>query len=104
MNFDILRHLHSHALLLCMILVCSSCSTAFNTTLSTSDLEDIRNYSRQYVEAMRKSDWPTVAESFTLEAVRMPPNAPTQKGRAEIENSFIPIDRVLAYDVNLEQI
>ncbi len=88
-----------------IVLASVSCAPAPSANgLTPDDLSAIRDTSQRYVEAMRRNDWSAVAEFFTTDAIRMPPNQPLQRGRAEIERSFSQVDIVSEYEVILEDI
>ncbi len=88
-----------------IVLASVSCTPAPSTNgLTPNDLLAIRDTSQQYVDAMRRNDWSAVAEFSTTDAIRMPPNQPLQRGRAEIEQSFSQVDNISEYGVILEDI
>jgi ketosteroid isomerase-like protein len=72
--------------------------------LAPEEVQAIRAVSKQYVEAMRANDWPSVAAFFAPDATRMPPNQPLHQGRAAIEQWLSQIDSLSLYTITLDEI
>jgi uncharacterized protein (TIGR02246 family) len=55
--------------------------------LSEEDVAAIRDFAeREVVEVLLAEDWDRFVAAFTEDAVRMPPNEPSQRGREVIRN------------------
>ena len=68
------------------VLLATACAggSAPPAGLSAEDVAAIKRTERNWVQAMLAGDWSAGAAIHTLDAVRMPPNAPDVRGRAAI--------------------
>jgi uncharacterized protein (TIGR02246 family) len=65
--------------------------------LAGDEVEAIAAASDAYISAMNAEDWRRVAESFTDDAVRIPPHEEPHQGRGAIEQWLAGIDELISY-------
>ena len=65
--------------------------------LTSDEAEAITAASDAYVSAMSAEDWQRVAQSFTEDAVRIPPHEEPHTGRGAIEKWLGGIDELISY-------
>lgn len=67
--------------------------------LTADEVEAVRTAADAYLAAMRAADWKRVAESFTVEGVRIPPHESPHQGRPAIEAWLHGIDELISYEL-----
>ncbi len=67
--------------------------------LRSEDRGAIEQAADAYVAAMKAADWPGVAQSFSEEGVRIPPNEEPHHGREAIERWLEGIEELTSYDL-----
>jgi uncharacterized protein (TIGR02246 family) len=72
--------------------------------LSRDDLAAVESAADAYVAAMNAGDWALVAQSFTEDAVRIPPNEEPHNGREAIEGWLSGIDELISYELTRDRI
>jgi uncharacterized protein (TIGR02246 family) len=72
--------------------------------LSPDDRAAIEQAADAYVAAMRQADWQRVAQSFSEDAVRIPPHEEPHQGRAAIEGWLRGIDELGNYELIRDRI
>jgi ketosteroid isomerase-like protein len=72
--------------------------------LSAEDRIAIEQASNAYVAAMRGEDWKRVAQSFSANAVRVPPHEEPHQGRKSIESWLRGIEELSNYELVRDQI
>jgi len=73
-------------------------------SLSTDDRAAIEQAADAYVAAMNAADWKRVAQSFSEDAVRIPPNEVPHTGRAAIASWLAGIEELTSYDLVRDRI
>ena len=67
--------------------------------LTADDVAAIERAADAYVAAMKAGDWVLVAQSFTEDAVRIPPHEEPHHGRDAIEAWLGGIEELIAYEL-----
>lgn len=73
-------------------------------SLSADDRAGIEQAADAYVAAMNAADWRRVAESFSEDAVRIPPNEEPHQGRDAIERWLTRIEELSSYELKRDRI
>jgi len=73
-------------------------------SLSADDRAGIEQAADAYVAAMNAADWQRVAQSFSEDAVRIPPNEEPHQGRDAIERWLIGIEELGTYELKRDRI
>lgn len=68
-------------------------------SLTAEEVEAVQAAADAYLAAMRAEDWSRVAQSFTDDAVRMPPHEEPHQGRDAIEAWLGGIDELISYEL-----
>lgn len=68
------------------------------TAFSQADRSAIESASQRWVAAARAGNWDEVASLYTDDAVLMPPNSPTEQGRAAVRNHLATFPPVQTLD------
>ena len=81
-----MRTIWGHSTVLCIVAgFTAACAPSGPTPFPTADAEAISAASQAYALAANDTAWSTWATFFTEDAAFLPPNTPTQRGRAAIE-------------------
>jgi hypothetical protein len=80
-----MRIVHVAALAACACLVPLPSGAQTGKGLSPADVANINKVSETQAKAILAKDWATFAEVYVADAVLLPPNEPTVKGRAAIK-------------------
>jgi uncharacterized protein (TIGR02246 family) len=72
--------------------------------LSRDDLAAVESAADAYVAAMNAGDWALVAQSFTEDAVRIPPHEEPHHGRQAIEAWLSGIEELISYELTRDRI
>src|SRR5829696_4228013 len=73
-------------------------------TLSADDTAAVEAAAEAYVAAMRAGDWPRVVQSFSQDAVRMPPHEEPHQGRVAIEAWLNGIEELISYELRRDAV
>ena len=72
--------------------------------LSRDDLAAVESAADAYMAAMNAGDWARVAQSFTEDAVRIPPHEEAHQGREAIEAWLGGIDELISYELTRDKV
>lgn len=70
--------------------------------LSVDEVAAIERAADAYVAAMNAGDWKLVSQSFSEEAVRIPPHEEPHRGRAQVEAWLSGIAELITYELTRE--
>ena len=73
-------------------------------TLSPDEVAAVEQAADAYVAAMRAGDWGLVAESFSEDAVRIPPHEEPHRGREAIAEWLGGIEELITYELTRDAI
>lgn len=73
-------------------------------SLSERDIEKIRAVVEKDADAVRRGDWSTVTEMFTVDAVRFPPNHPPIRGRDAMRAWLDTFPPIQSFSISAEEI
>jgi uncharacterized protein (TIGR02246 family) len=72
--------------------------------LTADEVKAVEAAGDEYLAAMRAGDWPRVAQSFSDDAVRVPPNDHPHQGRAAIEAWLNGIEELISYELTRDRL
>jgi uncharacterized protein (TIGR02246 family) len=72
--------------------------------LTSEERSAIEQTADAYLTAMQAADWSRVAQSFSHDAVRIPPNEAPHQGRAAIEAWLSGIEELTSYELSRDHI
>lgn len=72
--------------------------------LTAGDVAAVEGAADTYVAAMNAEDWPLVAQSFTEDAVRVPPHEEPHRGREAIAAWLGGIEELTSYELTRDKI
>lgn len=99
------RTLFLIALVAGLATVACQVSAAGAGSLSEKEMAALKSVVEPYEAAMTAMDWAAVAAFYTEDALRMPPNADIQKGRAAIEKGLGAMPgKVIEFSLELKEI
>lgn len=77
-----------------------TCACAPTVDLTPSDLDAAKATVHNYIQAVLDGDWNKATSYFADDAVRLPMNAPAERGAAMIREHFTAIDSVPSFTVH----
>ncbi len=89
---------------LAVLVGCVTCSCSANLDLTPRDEEAAQATVEDYIQAIVDGDWDEAASYFTDDAVRLPMNAPAERGKAAIRAHFNVVDSVPAWTVHAVEV
>ena len=72
--------------------------------LTSDDRASVKQASDAYIAAMNATDWARVAQSFSEDGVRIPPNEEPHSGREAIERWLGGIEELTRYELTRDRI
>ncbi len=73
-------------------------------TLTADEVEAVEAAADAYLAAMNAEEWSRVAQSFTDDAVRIPPHEEPHQGRSAIEAWLGGIDELISHELTREAV